>query len=264
MERKNDRLPIFTERFRELQGERSNTEFADFLGISRQTVGFYCNGDRVPDALTLIKISQKCGVSVDWLLGLSTAKTYCAEIAQICNYIGLSPDSVQTLHESYTKQNPCPILFVIDKILNRGRSYRFNRFAWRGAVAEFTWVKVKEKERNEIERSFLGLNWDEYSETDKYREIAARTYNIQSETDKKLLEEARKPIEDTSDTIEIDIHSVSDLYEEKAVNLIMSAVDSAYHKYVDEMMKIGFCEEYEKIVKAVKRIKKPSPEHKRK
>ena len=83
MERKNDRLPIFTERFRELQGERSNTEFADFLGISRQTVGFYCNGDRVPDALTLIKISQKCGVSVDWLLGLSTAKTYCAEIAQI-------------------------------------------------------------------------------------------------------------------------------------------------------------------------------------
>ena len=36
----------------------------------------------------------------------------------------------------------------------------------------------------------------------------------------------------------------------------MSAVDSAYHKYVDEMMKIGFGEEYEKIVKAVKRIRK--------
>ena len=71
MERKNDRLPIFTERFRELQGERSNTEFADFLGISRQTVGFYFNGDRVPDALTLVKISQRCGVSADWLLGLS-------------------------------------------------------------------------------------------------------------------------------------------------------------------------------------------------
>ena len=45
MERKNERLPIFTERFRELQGDRSNTEFADFLGISRQTVGFYKNAE---------------------------------------------------------------------------------------------------------------------------------------------------------------------------------------------------------------------------
>lgn len=53
MERKENRLPIFTRRFRELQGERSNTEFADFLGLSRQTVGFYCNGDRLPDVITL-------------------------------------------------------------------------------------------------------------------------------------------------------------------------------------------------------------------
>ena len=71
MERKNERLPIFTERFRELQGARSNTEFAEFLGISRQTVGFYWNGDRAPDAVTLTKISEKCNVSSDWLLGLS-------------------------------------------------------------------------------------------------------------------------------------------------------------------------------------------------
>lgn len=75
MERKNERLPIFTERFRELQGEQSNTEFADFLGISRQSVGFYINGDRVPDALTLTKIAEKCDVSADWLLGLSDFPT---------------------------------------------------------------------------------------------------------------------------------------------------------------------------------------------
>ncbi len=68
---RNDRMPIFTERFRELQGERSNTEFADFLGISRQTVGFYCNGDRIPDAYMLRCIAEKCNVSADWLLGLS-------------------------------------------------------------------------------------------------------------------------------------------------------------------------------------------------
>ena len=61
------RLSIFTRRFRELQGERSNKEFSDFLGISRQTVGFYCNGDRIPDALGIKTIAEKCGVSADWL-----------------------------------------------------------------------------------------------------------------------------------------------------------------------------------------------------
>ena len=96
MERKNDRLPIFTERFRELQGEKTNTEFADFLGISRQTVGFYCNGDRVPDALTLIKISQKCGVSADWLLGLSDYKNKETESTS-AKELGLSEKSVNFL-----------------------------------------------------------------------------------------------------------------------------------------------------------------------
>ncbi len=75
MERKNERLPIFTERFRQLQGEQSNTDFSDFLGISRQSVGFYLNGDRVPDAITLTKIAEKCSVSTDWLLGLDDFPT---------------------------------------------------------------------------------------------------------------------------------------------------------------------------------------------
>ena len=68
---KNNRLPVFTNRFRELQGERTNTEFADFLGMSRQTVGFYCNGDRIPDAVVLRQIADKCAVSADWLLGIT-------------------------------------------------------------------------------------------------------------------------------------------------------------------------------------------------
>ena len=72
---KNNRLPIFTQRFRELQGSRTNTEFAKILGMSRQTVGFYCNGDRIPDAVALRQIAESCSVSVDWLLGLSEFET---------------------------------------------------------------------------------------------------------------------------------------------------------------------------------------------
>ena len=93
----NNRLPVFTRRFRELQGERSNTEFADFLGISRQTVGFYCNGDRIPDAVVLRQIAEKCGVSADWLLGLSEIKSMDTTIQQICNFTGLNESAVSSI-----------------------------------------------------------------------------------------------------------------------------------------------------------------------
>ena len=96
MAHENDRLPIFTERFRELKGKQNDTEFAGFLGISRQTVGFYSNGDRLPDAITLVKISQKCGVSADWLLGLSDYKNKETESTS-AKELGLSEKSVNFL-----------------------------------------------------------------------------------------------------------------------------------------------------------------------
>lgn len=112
------RLSIFTRRFRELQGERSNKEFSDFLGISRQTVGFYCNGDRIPDALGIKTIAEKCGVSADWLLGLSDTKVLDGELKQVCNYIGLNEKSVQRLHWlTGLSEAPKPYLTLLDNIL---------------------------------------------------------------------------------------------------------------------------------------------------
>lgn len=98
MERKENRLPVFTRRFRELQGERSNTEFADFLGLSRQTVGFYCNGDRLPDVITLMQIAERCNVSTDYLLGLTDVHTSDMNVKAICEYIGLNESTIFKLH----------------------------------------------------------------------------------------------------------------------------------------------------------------------
>lgn len=64
------RLPELRARLRELQGNMSVTDFADKLGLSRQTVGFYLNGNRIPDSETLIQICNACHVSADWLLGI--------------------------------------------------------------------------------------------------------------------------------------------------------------------------------------------------
>lgn len=95
LDNKEIRFPVFQSRFRELQGTRSNTEFADFLGMSRQTVGFYCNGNRIPDALGIAEIAKKCRVSADWLLGLSEEKTIDVDVRRVCELTGLSEEIVE-------------------------------------------------------------------------------------------------------------------------------------------------------------------------
>ena len=91
---KHSRFPKFTERFRELQGSRSDTEFAQILGITRQTVGFYKNGDRIPDALTLRNIALLMNVPSDYLLGLTDDPT---RSPSAVDELHISPDAVQQL-----------------------------------------------------------------------------------------------------------------------------------------------------------------------
>ena len=68
------RLAPFTERIRMLKGRDSYKEFAERLGISRQSLGFYINGARLPDVVTLLQIANRCGVTTDWLLGKTDTK----------------------------------------------------------------------------------------------------------------------------------------------------------------------------------------------
>lgn len=98
------RLPVFAERFSKLRGEKTQGEFADFLGISRPTVGFYENGSRLPDALVLRQISEKCKVSADWLLGISDAKAQCGDLRQACAFTGLSEEALTSIEELYEQE----------------------------------------------------------------------------------------------------------------------------------------------------------------
>lgn len=93
------KLPLFSKRFSELRGARTQGEFADFLGISRPTVGFYESGARIPDALILKQIAEKCQVSADWLLGLSEVRVLETDMREVCAYTGLSDKGAKNLHE---------------------------------------------------------------------------------------------------------------------------------------------------------------------
>lgn len=64
-------MEIFSSRLRDTRGMTSQKAFAAKLGLSQQTYGHYEKGDREPGLETLQRIGVVCGVSIDWLLGLS-------------------------------------------------------------------------------------------------------------------------------------------------------------------------------------------------
>ncbi len=90
---------MFQERLEALRKEHdlSNTDFAKFLGMSRQTVGFYLNGDRIPDMLGLKQIAEECNVSADWLIGLTDEQTPDVSARAACEYTGLTQKAVEAL-----------------------------------------------------------------------------------------------------------------------------------------------------------------------
>lgn len=93
------KIPIFRERLAHLQGDMTITAFADKLGLSRQTVGFYLNGDRIPDALTLKQIAQACDVTSDFLLGISDIPSNNPDIKNAITITGLSEKAIQTIQQ---------------------------------------------------------------------------------------------------------------------------------------------------------------------
>lgn len=105
-------LNVFSERLNELRGSMSQAEFGKMCGISRVTVGFYENGERLPDARILAQIAQACNVTSDYLLGLSDLK---GDVQMSNNSFRRSIDKYYhaTLNIFFTEEpccDKCPLL----------------------------------------------------------------------------------------------------------------------------------------------------------
>lgn len=62
---------LFITRLIELQGENTVTAFARYLEIPQNTLDCYIKGRRKPSVELILRVCKKCGVSADWLLGIS-------------------------------------------------------------------------------------------------------------------------------------------------------------------------------------------------
>jgi len=68
---------VFAIRLESLIKERGyiNETVAKGVGVTRQAVGNWVNGDSVPDILTTIKLASFFNVSTDYLLGIKNTAT---------------------------------------------------------------------------------------------------------------------------------------------------------------------------------------------
>lgn len=111
-EDKKKELPIFQERLNAVKGDLTIDRFARKVGVARATMGGYLAGTRLPKADHLKQIAEKCGVSADYLIGLSDAQS--TDNRDISMALGLSDEAIEVLRKS--KENPFRH-FAYDKII---------------------------------------------------------------------------------------------------------------------------------------------------
>lgn len=110
---------IFSARLKELRKESGLTieEFANEVGISRSSIGYYENQNRLPDLAVAARMAEVLNVTADYLVGRSNARTQAPKLKNICDYVGLSDKSVEML-ANLKKENPAR-LSVINLLLEQ-------------------------------------------------------------------------------------------------------------------------------------------------
>lgn len=98
---------VFPKTLRSLMNEQKVTQsaLAQAVGRTRQMVSLYCDGSSSPDWQTLLSISAYFGVSVDYLLGNSVARSFDGNMRQACQFTGLSQSAVEQLHSALSVSN---------------------------------------------------------------------------------------------------------------------------------------------------------------
>jgi len=96
-ESENDTFPT---KLRLLMSETKTSQetLANHLGVTRQSVGYYTQGQSSPDWRVLVKIAEYFHVSLDYLLTGFEIKSDLPAVRGACIYTDLSEDSIQNIY----------------------------------------------------------------------------------------------------------------------------------------------------------------------
>ncbi len=116
----------FNERFREAFGDRSVTEFAAEIGVSKQAISAYLNGTRKPKEIVTGVIANKLKVSPAWLMGYDVSK----KIKPTDHFAeSLSPDEQKILsaYRDFNDEGKEKMLAYVNDLESTGRYKKDNQ-----------------------------------------------------------------------------------------------------------------------------------------
>ncbi len=98
-ETKNTCEQVFGKRLKELRKEHGYTieQFADMVGISKSTLGYYENDKRMPDIEILARIANVLNVNADYLIGRTNTTAQKGKMKTVCEFTGLSDSAAEFL-----------------------------------------------------------------------------------------------------------------------------------------------------------------------
>ena len=130
----------FPTALRTLMAERNTTQsdLAEHLNKTRQTISLYCNGSSAPDLETLVKIADYFNTSSDYLLGITPDPD---KKPSAVNDLGLSPKAVDNI--KYVQKDADRRLFI-DGINMLLEDFRF--FLIAKDIKQFSDIVKTEKE----------------------------------------------------------------------------------------------------------------------
>lgn len=135
---------------REEKGKKRQ-EIADDLGISRASLEYYEKGKRKPDIEILAKFADYYGVSADYLLGRTTAKTTDKDLRTAVEYTMLSEKSCEYLHNFFG--GDCVMFLSYFNYLTENEIFTeiamyLERYAFNSMMKDFTGLGEKQNREN--------------------------------------------------------------------------------------------------------------------
>ena len=179
MESKNTCVEVFGKRLKELRKANGYTieQFADMVGISKSTLGYYENDKRMPDIEILARIADTLNVNADYLIGRTNTTALKGKMKTVCEFTGLSDCAVEYLSE-LVKNKDYEKLSVINHLFQElCEDYDF--YIYETQNGEETASSVLGALFVYFERcSDTGSVWDEFADlgSDRRTEILAAAY----------------------------------------------------------------------------------------
>ena len=179
MERKNTCVEVFGKRLKELRKSNGYTieQFADMVGISKSTLGYYENDKRMPDIEILARIADTLNVNADYLIGRTNTTAKKGKMKTVCEFTGLSDRAAEYLSElvkdkDYAKLSIINHLF--DELTEDYDFYIYETQNGEEAVGSVLGALFVYFERC----SDTGSVWDEFADlgSDRRKEILAAAY----------------------------------------------------------------------------------------